>query len=354
MPAEDPDWASLSPDLWRLCLLAARPTDRAPGHDREQAADSWVRWCRLVVCAAATCRALHDALLGPQSSELWTQLHVRSVHRIAARRPCTGLEPVLRTLRLALPAAGPDQEEAWQGFNRLVTSQMRHVQHVAVWGGGWDLFDLQLVLARVRKVSNLTVRAVTDSDEAACISAALSRCTVTSLKFRGTQPVAFPCSVQRLDLSVCGEPKLCRAALQRLQPLSQLRVLYLGLACLPITRAEVQSLAACHPQLEELILHLVLFDFIAPHSIASLPELLPSVHVGITMLVIETTPESVISLLQQMRGLTLIDLELHCPPAVLTAAVEEQLTRCRVTQQLALCVEGQPAKRLQCVPDSSV
>ena len=139
----EPDWPRLPADTRRQILLSARgglrsimERDLARGTTLQQRAhrDGWATWWQLVARCGSTCRALREALLGPESLELWQWAYYES--------------PELWVGRTARQA---------HGLHGLMLRQVHFAQAALVRGNSWQGGLLQTSLAGLTAVQHLTL-----------------------------------------------------------------------------------------------------------------------------------------------------------------------------------------------------
>ena len=195
------DWASLSPDLWRLVIqkMVEDACRLPPCHSRAAAVQTimehWAPCCRQLAAASAVCRSLRNALLGADAGELWRFAVLSSAHIGMPAQPERGLHRILEALGLR-PACSASQQ-----LNRLVASQAQHVRYVILrGGGGWRSPDLRDVVAPLSGLLGAMLVGMDCADEAACISAALIRSSVASVRVEGSVAMCLLASVQELEL----------------------------------------------------------------------------------------------------------------------------------------------------------
>ena len=259
---KQPDWAALPAELWRhICHQHGQnqvdTIADQPGSVAEVMAamgKPWVDFWQLVARSSATCRSLRSALLGPHGvGQLEEVLYFQSTYASLAPQPSRGLRCLLQAWSLQ-PAQGQDLARRSSALNSFVCSQALRVPDAMIWGGGWDLAELQAALVCLRGLKRLMLLDVQDASEAACFSAAITDCGATHISYAGSQALTMPVSVRELEF-VCGgkySPVECRAVFACLAPLSQLTDLYLGLGTMRMTSADFQCLADWLPQLQRL------------------------------------------------------------------------------------------------------
>ena len=195
MPPPSPDWALLSPDLWRRIVLNAGRPSPISVQDLEKTDDVDITaceaWWRLVACVSSSCRALRASLLGPEAGELWEWLWFRYTR-----------EP---------------------GLLELLLRQAHLAQSALVEASSWPLPELQAIMAAITSVQDLTVWHCERGTDIACVSAALPG-QLRALHFEGEH--ALPGSIQ----------------VPRLQQLS--------LKLYALHEPDIKALAGCLPRLQ--------------------------------------------------------------------------------------------------------
>ena len=322
--AAQPDWAGLSQDLWRRIV---HPTAAARR-------ESCVRQARLLVTLSTVCRSLRSAVRGPDSGPLWRHLVLSSSH----------------------PGLTSQQS---RGLNNALAAQGHHAHSLYLFGGAWDLAQLERTTACLTGLRDLKVYNMDAAAEAAVISRTLSCLPITAVHFSGTAACLLPRTALQVELrmmwlsdgagdfhSLLAEQTPFKRALGCLRPLSSIRVLTLFMLPWLLTSKVVDQLAACHPQLEELHLGLLAASFLGTHAIHSLQRL-TSVQLSLTVSAlgddVDPQPSVLAGLLQQ-----LLPLELHTLQILVDAVSpvdEALLARCNL-QQLVLQLSD-PAQRLQ-------
>ena len=174
---------------------------------------AWVHWWALTARLASTCRALRDALLGPEAGELYSWTHITV----------------------------PTQE---LGLHRLLASQARHARSASMEGGGWpEAEQLQAVFASLSAVDELILLDFGDQEEVECLSALSGR--PTQLSFSGERVFGECAALQqlqhlRLSLSAVQEPDL-QALAGWLPPLQRLQLSIWAPEAAAIDRVPVDS-----------------------------------------------------------------------------------------------------------------
>ena len=293
--AAQPDWASLPADLWRRI---AGPAVASPS----RGLDAQTEYYRLIATCCSVCSSLRDALLGPDSGALWEHAVLSATH--------PGL--------------------TWQqslSLNALVTAQGVFAFSLEVHGsdGVWLEEELAENLACFPGLcDHLTIVGLHSETEAAVIGRGLAALPFRSVDFKGTAACLLPATAHGVLMQVLVAPDdhgvqgglIEQAPFRRflgcLRPLRELQLLSLQLCCYRLTSADVQQLAARHPLLQHLHLHLDASPSVGPHAIASLRQL-SSVQLCLTVCCQEAG-HSLSMVLQQLPG-----LEVH----VLRILVEE-------------------------------
>ena len=353
-----PDWAGLPGDLWRFIVLLAHPNwdERREWHqitvtEAQSRAVVQTSWCKPLLAVSAVCWSLRSAMRGPEAGLLWDDLHYQSTYKALAPRGARQLWAALRPR-----SSHEDVLLRSRRLTQLLVQQGQGSWSATLWGGGWVLPELQEVSASLAGLTfRLQLMNMNDTGEAACIGAAIARSRVQRLLYFGNAAFAFPVRLRALKLCLSGASAAeAQQLFACLQPLSELTSLYLGLGRQwRMTTADAESLVQWLPQLQRLVLRLSIPASGQQHAVAPLKQLVPFVDITVVVAVIQDSRIArgdFTDLLQQLSRLLLTELQLVCPSKALTAAAEQQLAYCKVQEQLTLCLEGAPARRLPRVP----
>ena len=319
--AAEPDWAGLSPDLWRNAFLA--------GAGMRDDLAAYAQWSRQAATCSCVCRALRTALLGPDSGELWEVLILSST----------------------FPGLSPRQS---RGLNALMSAQAHLACSVDLHGGGWDTAELATLLGTVRGLQGDLSLLNVSPGEAAIVSRTLAAQPFTGVRFRGTAACLLPPTARQVALSVpvpdtisVMNGQVDQAPFQRflgcLRPLHALQSLTLQLLYWQLTERDVHQLGARHLRLRELELHLMAHRYVGRHALESLQRL--SVQLSLTVHC-RTDDGCLHVCLQQLQALelqTLVIITEH-----FGVAEEALLARCSI--RVLVMSFKDPARRLQQPP----
>ena len=292
---------------------------------------SCMRYYSVIAVLSCVCTGWRRALLGPGADSLWLQAVFSAAH----------------------PVLGAQQSRA---LNTWVAAQGHRVKGLELYGGGWDLGELQRLTSSITgPCSSVSLNDITVPSEAAVISRTLSALPVLSLDYRGRAACVLPASVTWLNMHVALLPPdertdtLDQTPFQRflgcLRPLRQLQVLHLRLFPWRLTAEFVQSLPARHPQLQVINLHLTAMLEVGTHALEGFRHF-TSVRLGISIRR-WGQDDSMAALLQQLQGIQLTSLVLVAP--YYTSREEALLARCSMRKLVLVCPTGQHL-RLQQLP----
>ena len=304
-----------------------------------------VTWGQLVLRLASACRALYEALLGPQAHELWSAEHFTGNHVALAcsSKPglCSGVDT--RFWEFA---------QRSQGLGHFLLGQGITSRCVAVWGGGWLLPELQQTLTSLSGLESLRLLDVESPAEADCITDAILHLHVTNITYTGSFGITFPRAAESLHVALnrwAAQQEVPRV-FAGLWPLGEMRDLRLDLRHWCMTSEDVQKLVVWHSQLQQLTLCLHVFGRGPQHAVSAIALLPSSVEVSLQLLVKRPGRQHLLALVQQLLGVQLHELSIRCRSAMLCAAAEEYLAHCTISHQLTLELQGAPARRLQRLP----
>ena len=284
------------------------------------------------------CRSLRNALLGADAGKLWRFAVLSSAHIGMPAQPERGLHRILEALGLR-PACSASQQ-----LDRLVASQAQHIRFVILRGGGWRLSDLQDVVAPLTGLCGVVILGMSCLREANCISAALARSSVASVRVEGSVAMCLPASVQDLELagSIAMHDTTSEQQFSPLQLLAQLESLSIMLPRLHITEVHVK---AWHPHLKKL--RLTLHSSTGQNAATCLSRLQ---GVQLSLGVIACRTGGLAALMERLRSVQLYRMTLCCLIVDITPEVESLLAQCSITKQLCISWDAPADRRLQQVP----
>ena len=315
--ADGPPWAELNPDLWRKIFSYT---------------SNWVAWlpfgtwkgrCRPIFHGAAVCTALRRALLGPDAAQLWEHVHFSSA------------------------------DPSW--LKALTIRQARYACSATIWGGGWQLAELQAAVNSLTSLScMLTLFELLSADEAAVIGQALSRQPSLYLTYRGDQPCILPPTLNGLSLDVhatggysAGTEAVTQRLLACLAPLSALEELVLRAPKWTLKTADVADLVQRHPRLNKLELDVMAYSCMQPHAVGALSMLAPSAGISLEFDLDDSNDGCLGELLRQLRRVPLHSLTLSA--CDISSVNEELLAQCSIADTLRVRTRD-PEKRFELVP----
>ena len=302
----EPAWASLPGDVWRAVLLIARrdqptltPDDLADRLLGLSTMRRWLVWWQLVSRVSSTCRALREALLGPEAGVLWSWTYWQSPAR------------AVNSFGLTL--------QQRRGLHGLLLRQAHHARSALVEGDEWDtdIGDLRQALSSLSTARELTLWWITHPLEVACCWNSLPP-GLSALWLSDSLPLwvpALPQGLQHVSLHLSHWPALTVWQLARRLPhLARLEIsLQLGYA--PVSSLEQLSL-------------------------------LPTTWLCLRLVLVDT--DRVCRWLRQLRGVQLHALELQCDRP-LHYSEQRLLAQCHVSRRLMLRSRD-PAWRCEHLP----
>ena len=340
----DPDWASLTPDLWRHVLWSSLASSRLALRQAGSTAPdqkAWMPWCRQVVAASAVCKSLRAALFGPDAGEMWDFVVLSCSHLGVVERPPSTLDQIKAALGLRKTVSASQQ------LNQLAVSQAQHARRMKLQGGGWLLRELQKAVAPMSGLEFVELRGLHDSAEAACISTALAGSAVDTVRLTECSVAfAFPASVRHVEVMAARLKRTdCEQQFSYLQSLANLHSLYMPLSNLYLTRVHMQSIMTWHPELYELCL--VVHVGAGQETVSTFSELS---GVRLHIFIVWGQAAGLVALFQQLKCVHIRVMSLFLDADNVTAAVEAQLAQCNISKELYLCWNAPPSRRLQHQP----
>ena len=240
--AQQPDWASLQPELWSSIFAAAGRNVLG-----------WTRWCRLIVQWSTVCRSWQGTLLGPHAHTVWSCVTFSSQHH--------GLT-----------------EQHSKDLNRLAARHAHHASVARVYGQAWAAGELGELLASLP--SSLQYLALIDvrTPPEAGLDDILQSLAARIVVWHDVQTFPVPISARELEMtdyfitSLAGDDICARASAAAadqkhaqqlfscLQHLRALEVLSLSIQLWRLTPADCQRLRDWCPCLQYLILNIVVTE----------------------------------------------------------------------------------------------
>ena len=239
------------------------------------------------------------------------------------------------------------------GLNQLLSRQGLHTRRGHIYGGGWDLQELQRAADSLTALDrHLELRSIDSAQEAECISAALASCLVASVSYTGSEPCSLPAAVRSLVLAdtfeaddVCDlfpgpSAQHAEAARPRLQHLVNLEEVTLTASTVVYTLQGHLDQLAFYPRLQRL-------DIEMPASLlkrraAWVLSKLTGVEVRLRLSCFWLNevrpylePEDITVVLRVLQGLPLHTLELSVDES-LDSDQQVQLTGCNISSRLVL------------------